>query len=191
MAKHPAFSKHSCGLPSVFDSAPPEMSLRPVLQELADVCKASDPHSLVVDLSENNFTTEHLRYFAQWLSDNDMHLYALDLSLNRIYSASWADVLPSIDLLWKHVELLHLGGNYLPALHNIPALQRLQKRKVAFLAQNHSFSSGVWVKVGKVKLSCLCKRHTSKYAGGGAPFLSPVKALSAQVGFCAGKTWTN
>ena len=145
MAKHPVFSKHSCGLPSVFDSAPPEMSLRPVLQELADVYKASDPHSLVVDLSENNFTTEHLKYFAQWLLNNDMHFYALDLSLNRIYSANWADVLQSIDLLLKHVELLHLGGNSLPALQNIPALQRLQKRKVAFIAQNHSFSSNVWV----------------------------------------------
>lgn len=145
MAKRPVFSKHSCGLPSVFDSAPPKVSLRPVLKELADAYKASDAHRLVVDLSENNFTTEHLKYFAQWLSDNDMHLYALDLSLNRIYSATWADVLPSIDLLLKHVELLHLGGNYLPALQNIPALQSLHKRKVAFLAQNHSFSSNVWV----------------------------------------------
>lgn len=75
MAKRPVFSKHSCGLPSVFDSAPPELSLRPVLKELADVYKA-DPHRLVVDVSENNFTTEHLKYFAQWLSDNDMHLHA-------------------------------------------------------------------------------------------------------------------
>lgn len=52
MAKRPIFSKYSCGLPSVFDSAPPEMSLRPVLNELADIYKASDAHSLVVDLSE-------------------------------------------------------------------------------------------------------------------------------------------
>lgn len=146
MAKRPSSSKHSCGLPSVFDSAPPEVSLRPVLKELADVYKASDAHKLVVDLSENNLTTEHLKYFAQWLSNKDMQLYALDLSLNRIYSATWADVLPGIDLLLKHVELLHLGGNYLPALQNIPALQSLRKRKVAFLHQNHnSFSSDVWL----------------------------------------------
>lgn len=72
-----------------------------------------------------------------------MHLYAVDLSLNRIFSATWADVLPSIDLLLKHVELLHLGGNNLPALQNIPELQSLQDRNVAFLAQNHSFSSSV------------------------------------------------
>lgn len=60
MAKRPRFSEHSCGLPSVFDLAPPEGSLRPVLKELADVYKASDAHRLVVDLSENNFTTKHL-----------------------------------------------------------------------------------------------------------------------------------
>ena len=145
MAKRPVFSKHSCGLPSVFDSAPPDVSLRPILKELADVYKASDAHNLVVDLSENNFTTEHSKYFAQWLSDNDVHLYALDLSLNRIYAATWADVLPCIDLLLKHVELLHLGGNSLPALKNIPELQSLQKRKVAFLAHNHSLSWNAWI----------------------------------------------
>ncbi len=145
MAKCPGFSKHPCGVPFVFDSAPPEVSLRSVLKELADVYKASDAHSLVVDLSEKNFRTEHLKYYAQWLSDNDMHLLALDLLLNRIYSATWADVLPSIHLLLEHVELLHLGGSYLLALQNIPALQSLQKRKVAFLAQNHSFSRNVWV----------------------------------------------
>lgn len=62
-----------------------------------------------------------------------MQLYALDLPLNRVYSATWADVMPSIDLLLKHVELLHLEGNSLPALHNMPALQNLQRRKVAFI----------------------------------------------------------
>ena len=80
MAKRPVFFRQACNLPSVFDSATPEVSLRSTLLELADVYKASGPHRLVVDLSENNFTTEHFNHFAQWLPDNDMHLYALDLS---------------------------------------------------------------------------------------------------------------
>lgn len=62
MAKRPVFSKHACGVPSVFHSAPPEASLRIVLQELTDVYKAVDAYRLVVDLSENNFTTEYIKY---------------------------------------------------------------------------------------------------------------------------------
>lgn len=129
----------------MFDSAPPKVSLGPLLQELTDVYNTCDAHGLVVDLSENNFTTEHLKCFARWLSDKDMLLYALDLSLNRIYSATWEEILPSIDLLLKHVELLHLGGNSLPALKKVPALESLQKRKVAFIPQNHSTGCNVWV----------------------------------------------
>lgn len=112
-----------------------------------------------------------------------MHVCAWDLSLNRIYSATWADVLPSIDLLLKHVELLHLGGNSLPALQNIPALQRLQKRKVAFIAQNHSFSSNVWVEGWKSNAQLLCKRHTGEYLGK-APLVTCKSALSSSGLLC-------
>ena len=74
-----------------------------------------------------------------------MHLYALDLSLNRIYADVWEDILPSIHTLLQHVELLNLGGNYLPALLNIPTLQDLPIRKVAFIAPDHSVSKGPWI----------------------------------------------
>ena len=141
------FSKHACGLPSLRDSSSPETSLRPLLEELVIFYERqiTSTRKLVVDLSENNFTLDHLHYFAVWLSEKGLHLYALDLSLNRIYSATWERILPSINTLLRHVELLHLGGNYLPALQNIHILQTLQDRKVAFLAPNHSFSRNVWV----------------------------------------------
>ncbi len=146
------FSKSSCGLPSVFDSASPECSLGPGLEELATAYDSSSKTSrckLVVDFSENNFTLDHVKDLADWLSNKGVHLYALDLSLNRIYAARWEDILPSINSLLEHVKLLHLGGNYLPALQNIPPLQDLQRRKVAFLAPNHSFSSNAWVEAWK------------------------------------------
>ncbi len=141
------FSKHCCGLPSRRDSSSPETSLRPLFEELITFYAhaVTSPRKLVVDLSENNFALEHLQCFAEWLSEKGMHLYALDLSLNRIYSDVWEDILPSITNLLQHVELLHLGGNYLPALQNIPTLQDVQKRKVAFLAPDHSFSSSAWI----------------------------------------------
>lgn len=141
------FSKHCCGLPSLRHSSSPETSLRPLLDELLTFyeCSVTALDKLVVDLSENNFTLEHLQYFAIWLEEKQLHLYALDLSLNRIYSDTWEDILPSINTLLGQVELLHLGGNYLPALQNIPILQTLQKNKVAFLAPDHSFSSNVWI----------------------------------------------
>lgn len=150
MVDKPAlFSRRGCGLPSVFDQRAPEEALSAVLKELMTECVASTPYNLVVDLSENNLTLDHVRYLASWLCKEDLYRYALDLSLNRIYAAEWDDILPSIRKLLPHVERLHLGGNYLPALHNIPALQELQRRKVAFLGPRHSFNSNVWIEAWK------------------------------------------
>lgn len=139
------FSKR--GLPCLDGFSSPELSLRPVLKELASFYAkfVNTSKQLVVDFSEINFTVDHFEYLAKWLSDQGMHLYALDLSLNRIYSATWEDILPGINISLDCVELLNLGGNYLPALQNVPVLQTLQKRKVAFIAPNHSFSSNTWI----------------------------------------------
>lgn len=71
-----------------------------------------------------------------------MYLYALDLSLNRIYAADWVEILPSIKNTSLHVQRLHLGGNPLPALRKSPALE---DRKVAFLAPKHSLFGNDWV----------------------------------------------
>ena len=134
------FSRRCCGLPSVFDERAPEEALRAVLIELATECVTKSPHNLVVDFSENNLTVAHIRYLADWLSQNDIYL-----SLNRIYADEWEEILPSIQNLLSRVPRLHLGGNYLPPLYNIPALQDLQRKKVAFLSPKHSFSSNVWI----------------------------------------------
>jgi len=133
------FSRRACGLPSVFDQSAPEEALSTVLKELETECIANSPHNLVVDFCENNLKLDQVKYLADWLSKNNLHLYALDLSLNRIYAAEWDDILPSIKSLLSRVQRLHLGGNYLPAL------QDLQRKKVAFLAPKHSFSSNVWI----------------------------------------------
>ncbi len=140
-------SKHRCGLPSRSDKSSPETSLRPLFEELITFYAhaVTSPHKLVVDLAENSFALQHLQCFAEWLSKQGMHLYALDLSLNRIYADVWEDILPSIHTLLQHVELLNLGGNHLPALLNIPTLQDVQRRKVAFIAPDHSFSRGPWL----------------------------------------------
>ena len=116
-----------------------------LLKELEKACLARPPRKLVIDLSENNLTTSHVQYLAEWLSEKKLQLYALDLSLNRIYAADWVDILPSIRKILLHVERLHLGGNYLPALQETPALKELQQRKVAFIAAKHSYSSNAWI----------------------------------------------
>ena len=141
------FSKYRCGLPSRRDKSSPETSLRQLFEELITFYAhtVTSPRNIVVDLAENNFALEHLQCFAEWLSEKGMHLHALDLSLNRIYADVWEDILPSIHTLLQHVELLNLGGNYLPALLNIPTLQDFQRRKVAFSAPDHSFSNGPWI----------------------------------------------
>ena len=88
------FSKHGCDLPSLRDSSSPETALRPSLEELVTFHEhgITSTRRLVVDLSENNFTLDHLQYFAAWLAKKGLHSYALNLSLNRIFSVSWERV---------------------------------------------------------------------------------------------------
>ncbi|KAL0035247.1 hypothetical protein WJX79_008519 [Trebouxia sp. C0005] len=47
---------------------------------------------------------------------SSLRIYALDLTFNRIFSASWKPVLDVVERLFKHVDYLQLGGSYLPAL---------------------------------------------------------------------------
>ena len=67
------------------------------------------------------------------------------MSLNRIYAATWEEILPSILTLLQQVELLSLGSNHVPALKNTPALQTLQNRGVVFLSGLHNFTWGPWI----------------------------------------------
>lgn len=46
----------------------------------------------------------------------------------------------------KHTHFAwNLGGNHLPALLNIYILQDIQRRKVAYIAPDHSFTRGPWI----------------------------------------------
>ena len=99
--------------------------------------------------SENNLTLDHVRHLAEWLSRENLYLHAFDRSLNRIYAAEWDDMLSGFNTTLQRVGRLNLGGNHLPALLNIPALQELQRQKVAFLSTSTSFSSNVWMEVWK------------------------------------------
>lgn len=158
------FSKHCCGLPSLRHSSSPETSLRPLLDELLTFyeCSVTALDKLVVDLSENNFTLEHLQYFAIWLEEKQLHLYALDLSLNRIYSDTWEDILPSINTLLGQVELLHLEET--TSLHCRTSLfyKLSRKIKLPFLHLTTVFPAMSGSKAGSRMLSCLVKKLTGK-----------------------------
>ena len=84
---------------------------------------------LVCDFSSNNLAFEHLQQFTQWLEGSSLHIYALDLALNRIYSPTWQ---PILDLVWRlcnKVHLVDLGGNYLPALEETAQLKKVQQTR--------------------------------------------------------------
>ncbi|DBA88131.1 TPA: hypothetical protein ACH3X2_005126 [Trebouxia sp. C0005] len=70
----------------------------------------------VCNFSSNNLTLDHISHFAEWLEGSSLRIYALDLTFNRIFSASWKPVLDVVERLFKHVDYLQLGGSYLPAL---------------------------------------------------------------------------
>lgn len=68
----------------------------------------------------------NINRFATWLEGTSLRIYALDLSCNRIFSASWEPRLKAIACLCTHVGYLQLGGNYLPALTETYELSKLQ-----------------------------------------------------------------
>ena len=69
------FSKHDCGLPSLRDFSSPETALRPLLEELVTLHEhqITSTRKLVVYLSENNFTLDHLQYLAEWLAEKGLN----------------------------------------------------------------------------------------------------------------------
>lgn len=81
---------------------------------------------VVCDFSSNNLTFDHPAYICKWLRENSVKLYALDLSLNRIFQEQWTPVLELIRGLLESAELVNLGGNYLPRMLQDDELQRIQ-----------------------------------------------------------------
>ncbi len=102
---------------------------------------------LVCDLSHNNLTYEHLQYLTVKLLASPTQLYALDLSWNRIFAATWPEVLPLVKQLLTKAMYVDLAGNYLPAL--LPEqleLQDMLKQNVSFTAPNRYLGSTNWIR---------------------------------------------
>lgn len=76
-----------------------------------------------------------------------MQLYALDLSWNRIFAATWPEVLLLVKQLLTKAMYVDLAGNYLPAL--LPEqldLQDMLKQHVSFTAPNRYLGSTDWIR---------------------------------------------
>ena len=102
---------------------------------------------LVCDLSHNNLTYEHLQYLTVKLLASPTQLYALDLPWNRIFAATWPEVLPLVKQLLTKAMYVDLAGNYLPAL--LPEqleLQDMLKQNVSFTAPNRYLGSTNWIR---------------------------------------------
>ena len=61
-------------------------------------------------------------------------MYALDLSLNRIFSPTWQPILDLIQRLCTKVHLVDLGGNYFPAFEETAELKKVQETRRVSLA---------------------------------------------------------
>ena len=102
---------------------------------------------LVCDLSHNNLTYEHLQYLTAKLLGSPVQLYALDLSWNYIFAATWPEVLPLVKQLLTKATYVDLAGNHLPAL--LPEqleLQDMLKQNVSFTAPNRYLGSTDWIR---------------------------------------------
>lgn len=129
-------NKHRCNVPSALSQGSEREALQDFLTDLVACCNQEQAREryIVCDLSSNNMTLQHASYLASWLQEQKIHLYALDMSFNRIYSADWGPVVKLIQALWVSVELIELSGNYLPALLNTPELRVLQETQRVSLA---------------------------------------------------------
>lgn len=103
--------------------------------------------SLVCDLSHNNLAYEHLQYLTPTTLASPVQLYALDLSWNRIFAATWPEVLPLVKQLLTKAMYLDLAGNHLPAL--LPEqleLQDMLKQHVTSTAPNRYLGNTDWIR---------------------------------------------
>jgi len=76
-----------------------------------------------------------------------VQLYALDLSWNYIFAATWPEVLPLVKQLLTKATYVDLAGNHLPAL--LPEqleLQDMLKQNVSFTAPNRYLGSTDWIR---------------------------------------------
>ena len=102
---------------------------------------------LVCNISHNNLTYEHLELLSRLLLDSSVHLFALDLSWNRIFARSWDTFLPTVTQLLTRATYIDLAGNYLPALQaDDTSLLKMLEHKVSFAVPNIYLGKDKWVR---------------------------------------------
>lgn len=147
------FRRAHGNVPPVSQNRNPAEALSATLSELSTFYRTQvqilpeTSRRLVCDLSNNNFSLEHLEALASWLQQpsNDVRIYALDLSFNRIQSASWDAFVPLIKKLSLYAQHMDFGGNCLPPLleseHSLKCLPNTVSLSVTY----HSQSGDPWV----------------------------------------------
>ena len=111
-------------LPPVRENLDPKEALKTTLSEVSTFHRThvqilpEKSRRLVCDFSNRNLNLQHVEVVAAWLQQpgNNVLIYALDLSSNRIQAASWAAFLPMDKKLGMYAQHMDLGGNYLPPL---------------------------------------------------------------------------
>ena len=102
---------------------------------------------LVCDLSHNNLTDEHLQYLSIELIASPVHLYALDLSWNCIFAATWAELLPLVKQLLTKAMYVDLAGQYLPDLiQEQMEMQDMLKQNISLTAPTRYLGSNDWIR---------------------------------------------
>ncbi len=105
-----------------------------LLAEYEQSWSPSSETRLVCDFGSNNLILAYLERFTEWLEGSSLQIYALDLSMNSIFSPTWQPILDLIQRLYTKVHLLDLGGNHLPALEETAELKKVPETRRVCLA---------------------------------------------------------
>ncbi|DBA80320.1 TPA: hypothetical protein ACH3X2_007445 [Trebouxia sp. C0005] len=131
-----------------------ELSEAEIVQLVAQLCEESErivhdaghDAELVCNISHNNLTYEHFELLTKLLLDSSVHLFALDLSWNRIFARSWDTFLPTVTQLLTIAAHIDLAGNHLPALQPDDAgLVKMLEQDVSFAVPNIYLGKDKWV----------------------------------------------
>ena len=148
-----AFRKAHGNVPPVSQNCNPAEALSPTLSKLSTFHKThvqilpETSRRLVCDFSNNKFSLEHLEALVSWLQQpsNNIKIYALDLSFNRIQPASWEAFVPLIKKLNLYAQHMDFGGNYLPPLLESEQSLKSLPNTVSLSVTYHSQSGDPWV----------------------------------------------
>ncbi len=137
------FSRPRCNLPPPAGSGADIVALEQVFRKLVDDHNRKNTElrktRLVCNFSGSNLTLDHVNHFVTWLEGSSLRIYALDLSCNLIFSASWEPLLKAIARLCTHVEHLQL-----PPLTETDELSKLQMSGRVSLALTTGLPGSEW-----------------------------------------------